>query len=129
MVYGRRVKRFAPEAMARLQGHAWPGNVRELHNVVERLLIMLHDDTVTGSDVAFIADGGSAPMVVDGAAGKALLPLADARDRFERDYILQVLAAHQGNISRTADALAVERSTLYKKMRAFGIAPSRREAE
>jgi two-component system nitrogen regulation response regulator NtrX len=57
------------------------------------------------------------------------LPLAEARDRFERDYILQVLAANQGNISRTADALGVERSNLYKKMRAFGIAPSRRDAD
>ncbi len=57
------------------------------------------------------------------------MPLAEARDRFERDYILQVLAANQGNISRTADALGVERSNLYKKMRAFGIAPSRRDAD
>ena len=127
--YGRRVKRFAPEAMARLQHHAWPGNVRELHNVVERLLIMVHDDTITGSDVGFIDDGGGAPSASTGAPDAPLLPLADARDRFERDYILQVLAAHQGNISRTADALAVERSNLYKKMRAFGIAPARREAE
>ena len=50
-------------------------------------------------------------------------------DAFERGYILRALAAHQGNISRTADALGVERSNLYKKMRAFGIAPSRRELE
>ncbi len=127
--YGRRVKRFAPEAMSRLQRHAWPGNVRELHNVVERLLIMVHADTITGSDVGFIDDGGGVPAPASGASDKPLLPLADARDRFERDYILQVLAAHQGNISRTADALAVERSNLYKKMRAFGIAPSRRDAE
>ena len=127
--YGRRVKRFAPEAMARLQHHAWPGNVRELHNVVERLLIMVHGDTITASDVGFIDDGGGAPAPATGASAAPLLPLADARDRFERDYILQVLAANQGNISRTADALAVERSNLYKKMRAFGIAPSRREAE
>jgi two-component system, NtrC family, nitrogen regulation response regulator NtrX len=127
--YGRRVKRFAPEAMARLQHHAWPGNVRELHNVVERLLIMVHDDTITASDVGFIDDGGGAPAPAIGVSAAPLLPLAEARDRFERDYILHVLAAHQGNISRTADALAVERSNLYKKMRAFGIAPSRREAE
>jgi two-component system nitrogen regulation response regulator NtrX len=53
------------------------------------------------------------------------LPLAEARERFERDYILQALAAQQGNISRTADVLGVERSNLYKKMRAFGIAPTR----
>jgi len=127
--YGRRVKRFAPEAMARLQHYAWPGNVRELHNVIERLLIMVHDHTVTGDDVSFIDEGGAAPAVPGGAAAGPATPLAEARDAFERGYILRVLAAHHGNISRTADALGVERSNLYKKMRAFGIAPSRRELE
>jgi two-component system nitrogen regulation response regulator NtrX len=141
--YGRRIKRFAPEAMLRLQQHAWPGNVRELHNVVERLLIMASGDVITLADVAFISDGfgGSPPPGGDALSGlmpqanggrpggSGTVPLADARDRFERDYILQVLAAHQGNISRTADALGVERSNLYKKMRGFGIAPSRRDAD
>ena len=127
--YGRRVKRFAPDAISRLRRHAWPGNVRELHNVVERLLIMVHDDTITASDVGFIEDGGGAPAPASETPSQPLLALADARDRFERDYILRVLAVHQGNISRTAEALAVERSNLYKKMRAFGIAPARREAE
>jgi two-component system nitrogen regulation response regulator NtrX len=56
---------------------------------------------------------------------EASLPLAEARERFERDYILQALAAQHGNISRTADVLGVERSNLYKKMKAFGIAPLR----
>jgi two-component system nitrogen regulation response regulator NtrX len=124
--YGRRVKRFAPEALARLQHHGWPGNVRELHNVVERLLIMVQSDTITLHDVGFVGD---APIAAQAPAGPPALTLADARDRFERDYILQVLALNQGNISRTADALGVERSNLYKKMRGFGIAPTRREAE
>ena len=124
--YGRRVKRFEAEAMARLQHHAWPGNVRELHNVVERLLIMVASDTVTVQDVAFVGD---APLAEPTRPVSQTAPLADARDRFERDYILQVLANHHGNITRTADALGVERSNLYKKMRAFGIAPARREAE
>ena len=123
--YGRRVKRFAPDAMSRLQHYTWPGNVRELHNVVERLLIMVPDSVITAQDVSFIGD---AP-VVDAAAPAAVTPLAEARDRFERDYILHVLAVQHGNISRTADALGVERSNLYKKMRAFGIAPARRDAE
>jgi two-component system nitrogen regulation response regulator NtrX len=65
----------------------------------------------------------SAPAVHDGGV---LMPLLEARDRFERHYILKALAAQQGNISRTADVLGVERSNLYRKMRAFGIAPSRR---
>jgi two-component system nitrogen regulation response regulator NtrX len=58
-----------------------------------------------------------------------VLTLHDARERFERDYILRTLAAQQGNISRTADVLGVERSNLYRKMRAFGIAPARRMAD
>jgi two-component system nitrogen regulation response regulator NtrX len=127
--YGRRVKRFTPESMARLQHHAWPGNVRELHNVVERLLIMVHDDSIGAADVGFVDDDPNPPTPPPGGPGKPLLPLSEARDRFERDYILQVLAAHQGNISRTAEALGVERSNLYKKMRAFGIAPSRRDTD
>jgi two-component system nitrogen regulation response regulator NtrX len=58
--------------------------------------------------------------------GALALPLHAARDRFERDYILRTLAAQQGNMSRTAEALGVERSNLYRKMRAFGIVPARR---
>ena len=54
------------------------------------------------------------------------IPLHAARDRFERDYILKALAAQQGNISRTADVLGVERSNLYRKMKGFGIIPARR---
>ena len=57
------------------------------------------------------------------------VPLHEAREAFERDYILQALAAQQGNISRTADALGVERSNLYRKMKSFGIAPVRRVDE
>jgi two-component system nitrogen regulation response regulator NtrX len=103
--------------------------VRELHNVVERLLIMVHDDTIGSGDVGFVNDDPNGPAPATGGAQKPPLPLGEARDRFERDYILQVLGMHQGNISRTAEALGVERSNLYKKMRAFGIAPSRRETD
>ena len=60
------------------------------------------------------------------ARSDRVLPLHEARDRFERDYILRALAAQKGNMSRTADVLGVERSNLYRKMRAFGIAPRAR---
>ena len=82
-------------------------------------MIMVPGDTITLRDLSFL-DGrprcrpkSRAPVV----------PLHEARDRFERDYILRALAAQQGNISRTAEVLGVERSNLYRKMRAFGIAP------
>ncbi len=121
--YGRRPKRLAPEASARLQQYSWPGNVRELRNVVERVIIMGAGDTITAQDLAFLGRDGmpEARPVVDSA-----VPLATARDQFERDYILQTLAAQQGNMSRTAEVLGVERSNLYKKLRAFGI-PTRSE--
>ena len=120
--YGRRPKRFAPEAVGRLQQYGWPGNVRELRNVIERLMIMVPGDTITAQDLAFLGhDDVREPLPVI----EPSLPLGEARERFERDYILQALAAQNGNISRTADVLGVERSNLYKKMKAFGIAPSR----
>jgi len=119
--YGRRPKKFDPGAATGLRSYRWPGNVRELRNVIERLIIMVPGDTISLSDLGFL--DSSAPAVHDGGV---LMPLLEARDRFERDYILKALAAQQGNISRTADVLGVERSNLYRKMRAFGIAPSRR---
>jgi two-component system nitrogen regulation response regulator NtrX len=122
--YGRRPKRLAPEAVARLQSYSWPGNVRELRNTIERLIIMVAEDTITALDMAFLGRDGEMPYEpAPPATGK----LAEARDQFERDYILRALAAAQGNMSRTADMLGLERSNLYKKMRAFGIAPRREE--
>ena len=120
--YGRRPKKFDPGAAAGLRSGRWPGNVRELRNVVERLMIMVRGDVITLADVSFL-DG------ISGVAADApapAVPLHEARDQFERDYILKALAAQQGNISRTAEVLGVERSNLYRKMRGFGIAPARR---
>jgi two-component system nitrogen regulation response regulator NtrX len=120
--HGRRPKRLAPEAIGRLQQYGWPGNVRELRNVIERVMIMAPGDTITAQDLAFL---GHDDLHDRTATVEPSLPLSEARERFERDYILQALAAQHGNISRTADVLGVERSNLYKKMKAFGIAPSR----
>jgi two-component system nitrogen regulation response regulator NtrX len=121
--YGRRPKKLDPSAAAGLQAYRWPGNVRELRNVIERLVIMVPGDTILAADLAF-PEGG---VVTAADPGRDLsLPLHEARERFERDYILRALAAQQGNISRTAEALGVERSNLYRKMRAFGIAPVRK---
>jgi two-component system nitrogen regulation response regulator NtrX len=122
--YGRRPKKLDAGAASGLRTYRWPGNVRELRNIIERLMIMVPGDTITLADLTFL---DAASVAVADAAGAPLLPLHDARDRFERDYILRALAAQQGNISRTADALGVERSNLYRKMKGFGIAPRRDE--
>ena len=124
--YGRRSKKLDSGAATGLRSYRWPGNVRELRNVIERMMIMVPGDTIALNDLAFL-DGGT--LVGAEAPEAAALPLHEARDRFEREYILRALAAQQGNISRTAEVLGVERSNLYRKMRAFGIAPARREEE
>src|SRR4051794_28875530 len=124
--YGRRPKRLDPGAATGLRSYRWPGNVRELRNVIERLMIMVPGDTITLADLEFL-DGGA--ILAEDAPGAPPVPLHVARDHFERDYILRALAAQNGNISRTAEVLGVERSNLYRKMRAFGIAPARREEE
>ena len=125
--YGRRPKRVGADALAVLRAYPWPGNVRELRNVVERLMIMAPGDTITARDLPFL-NGLAHAQTAERNNGE-IRPLHDARDEFERDYILQTLATQQGNISRTAEILGVERSNLYRKMRAFGIAPARRAEE
>jgi two-component system nitrogen regulation response regulator NtrX len=120
--YGRRAKRFEIDAVEALQRYGWPGNVRELRNVVERLMIMVPGDRVSSRDLLFLDHGTGSPVTAD-VPSESMMPLHDARDDFERQYILRALAAQHGNISRTADMLGVERSNLYRKMRAFGIAP------
>jgi two-component system, NtrC family, nitrogen regulation response regulator NtrX len=124
--YGRRPKHLDVGAATGLRSYRWPGNVRELRNVIERLMIMVPGDTITLPTLAFLE--GSASIGAE-PAGVPALPLHEARDRFEREYILRALAANNGNISRTADALGVERSNLYRKMRGFGIVPARSEEE
>jgi len=123
--YGRRPKTFESDALVALRQYPWPGNVRELRNLIERLMIMVPGDRISSRDVTFLDQG---PPADDRASTQILssAPLHEARDQFERDYILRALAAQQGNISRTADMLGIERSNLYRKMRSFGIAPSRR---
>jgi two-component system nitrogen regulation response regulator NtrX len=124
--YGRSAKTISPGALARLKTYRWPGNVRELRNVIERVVIMAPGEEITERDLAFLASDALADKPAEESPVPAI-PLHTARDQFERDYILRELAHQQGNISRTAEVLGVERSNLYRKMRAFGIAPRRLE--
>src|SRR3984893_4234833 len=118
--YGRRLKNFEPAATALLQRYPWPGDVRELRNVIERLMIMVPGDSISTADLAFLGQrDGTSPELTGSAPSH--LTLHEARDRFERDLILRTLADQQGNMSRTAEALGVERSNLYRKMRPVGI--------
>ena len=129
--YGRRPKMFEADAVIALRQYVWPGNVRELHNVVERLMIMVPGDRIASRDLSFLDESLTPGSDVPAAAARPAVaePLHEARDRFERDYILRALTAQRGNISRTAERLGIERSNLYRKMRGFGITSSRRSED
>ncbi|HUP45369.1 MAG TPA: sigma-54 dependent transcriptional regulator [Thermoanaerobaculia bacterium] len=108
-------KRLSSGTAARLKAYDWPGNVRELRNLIERLAILLPHEMIEPEDVQL---GAPRPA----AAGiRGDLTLKEARDEFERQYILARLKELAGNVSRTADALGVERSNLYRKLHAYGI--------
>jgi two-component system nitrogen regulation response regulator NtrX len=116
--YGKRRKRVSAEAMDLLMAYAWPGNVRELKNVIERLVIMVTADVIGAEDLpsALRREREEAP------SNLADYPsLASAREAYEKQYILRKLREHEGNVSRTAEALKIERSHLYRKMKAYGI--------
>ncbi len=122
--YGHRAKTVDPGARAMLRSYGWPGNVRELRNVIERVVIMVPGPVVTVQDLGFLNTTSVRPeMPLVSAEGPRRLH--EARDRFERDYILHALTEQRGNITRTAVALGLERSNLYRKMRSFGIRPPR----
>lgn len=117
---GRRPKRVDPDAMARLVRFDWPGNVRELRNFVERMMIMVPGEEVMPRDLPPAMRGDPTDRI------RALLDedtalLRDARDAFEKRFIERRLALCDGNVSRAAELLGVERSNLYRKIRAHGI--------
>jgi len=117
--YGRRPREITDDAIETLMRYSWPGNVRELRNVIERIVIM--NPTTSRFDRKHLP-----PLVYrDGsrrAAGSEFSTLHQARDAYERDYILKKLDENHGNVSRTAEVLGLERGHLYRKMRALGIA-------
>jgi two-component system, NtrC family, nitrogen regulation response regulator NtrX len=117
--YGRRPREITDDAIAALMRYSWPGNVRELRNLIERIVIM--NPTTARFDSKHLPplvyrDGGRR------ATGNEFSTLHQARDAYERDYILKTLDHNHGNVSRTAEVLGLERSHLYRKMKALGIA-------
>ncbi len=118
--YGLKPKTISPEAMSLLMGYHWPGNVRELRNMVERLVIMVPKEEIEMEDLPHpITDDQSHPPST----------LREAREAFEKEYILRHLEQFGWNISRTAEYLGIERSHLYKKLKAYGIEPEKRRKE
>jgi len=116
---GKRLKKVSGEALAYFLAYDWPGNVRELRNMVERLVIMTPGDVIGPDDLP----APLRPKDVAPAGGERARSLKEARDAFERAYILAELRALDWNMTRTADRLGIERSHLYRKIKAYGITP------
>jgi two-component system nitrogen regulation response regulator NtrX len=113
---GQPHKKLSPGAAAKIKAYHWPGNVRELRNVAERLAILLPGETIEPEDVHL-----GSPRAEPTPEIATNLPLKEAREQFEKQYILDRLRELGGNVSRTAESLGVERSNLYRKMDAYGI--------
>ncbi|HEY5726494.1 MAG TPA: sigma 54-interacting transcriptional regulator, partial [Methylomirabilota bacterium] len=118
---GKRLKTMSVEALAYFLAYDWPGNVRELRNMVERLVIMVPRDVIGPEDLPPPLRPKEAPSGADEVQREKTL--REARDAFERAFILAELRAHDGNVTRTAEKLGIERSHLYRKLKGYGITP------
>ncbi len=118
-------RKIGQDAMAVLQSHDWPGNIRQLRNNVERLMILAvgDADTEVTADKLPSEVGALVPATPNGAGGERLmsLPLRDAREVFEREYLVAQISRFGGNISRTAEFIGMERSALHRKLKSLGI--------
>ncbi|MDB5626859.1 MAG: two component, sigma54 specific, transcriptional regulator, Fis family [Tardiphaga sp.] len=118
-------RKIGEDAMAVLQSHVWPGNVRQLRNNVERVMILAGG----GPEVVISADmlpqdvGSMVPAMPTSTNGEHImgLPLREAREVFERDYLIAQISRFSGNISRTAEFVGMERSALHRKLKALGV--------
>src|ERR1700724_3179386 len=118
-------RKVGADALAVLQSHDWPGNVRQLRNNVERLMILAggEPDAVISASMLPQDVGSMVPGMPNGNGGKQImgLPLREAREVFEREYLVAQISRFGGNISRTAEFVGMERSALHRKLKALGI--------
>ncbi|MGP9812970.1 nitrogen assimilation response regulator NtrX [Rhodopseudomonas sp. NSM] len=118
-------RQIGQDAMAVLQSHVWPGNVRQLRNNVERVMILAGGgpDSVITADMLPQDVGSMVPTMPTGNNGEHImgLPLREAREVFERDYLIAQISRFSGNISRTAEFVGMERSALHRKLKALGV--------
>jgi DNA-binding NtrC family response regulator len=117
-------KLFAADAVAELRRYAWPGNVRELRNVVERLVLLSAEDSITPADVRLVlpaedSAAGSSSLSNAGAAQSGTL--AERAEAFEKEVLLREIKRHNFHMTKVARALGLERSHLYKKCQQLGI--------
>ena len=121
---GRERKLFVPEAVELMKHYDWPGNVRELKNIIERLVIMTPGRTITVNQIPDYIGAGDTSREPGGAKTGGALELSslrEAREEFEKEFIIQKLEEHDWNISKTAEAIELERSNLHRKIKSYGI--------
>ncbi|MGH9775571.1 MAG: sigma-54-dependent transcriptional regulator [Candidatus Acidiferrales bacterium] len=118
--YGKKLRELSPSALEVLQNYPWPGNIRELKNLIERLVIICPAQRIEPHHLP--------PEIFRGwprSPQQAFSTLQDARDSYEREFILRKLEEHHWNMTRAALALGLERSHLYRKMKTLGIPPTK----
>lgn len=139
---GQNQPEFTGAALAALQDHDWPGNIRQLRNVIEWVLIMHGDHDVIGRDELPGDITGQAPSTgddtqKDGGNGFSMrarsdymgAPLREAREAFEKEYLVAQIGRFGGNISKTAQFVGMERSALHRKMKSLDIVPGQSKSE
>jgi two-component system nitrogen regulation response regulator NtrX len=122
---GIRQRKVGEDAMAVLQANDWPGNIRQLRNNVERLMILTggEPDAEITAEMLPQEIGALVPSTPAGTGGEKLmgLPLREAREVFEREYLVAQINRFGGNISRTAEFIGMERSALHRKLKSLAI--------
>ncbi|MEM5517517.1 sigma-54 dependent transcriptional regulator [Henriciella sp. AS95] len=129
---GLNPRSFSQEAIAVLQSMEWPGNVRQLRNLVERILILSPNDAKRPVSVDELPQERHTPDGRNGPSASAELvglSLRDAREQFEREYLTLQITRFDGNISRTAEFIGMERSALHRKLKALGVNASANRTE
>jgi two-component system nitrogen regulation response regulator NtrX len=121
---------IAPDAMAALQAYEWPGNVRQLRNVVERTVILTPREKLARIEADMLPPEILSGRIARDSGMSTLMgvPLREARENFEREYLRVQIRRFSGNISKTASFIGMERSALHRKLKLLGMA-DRHEAE
>ena len=124
-MHGLPRRSFSSDSIAALQTYSWPGNVRQLRNVIERTLILTprdSEDSIGSDDLpAEVTNSGFSTTSNSGMEQIIAMPLREARERFEREYLVTQISRFGGNISRTAAFIGMERSALHRKLKALGV--------
>ncbi|MGK2739823.1 nitrogen assimilation response regulator NtrX [Tepidicaulis sp. LMO-SS28] len=122
---GLATRKVSDDAMAALQAHDWPGNVRQLRNIIERLMILTSGgpETLISADMLPSEISASSQVNVNGSGSEHIMAMSlrEARETFEREYLMAQISRFGGNISRTAAFIGMERSALHRKLKSLGV--------